>query len=657
MPAKPDNQHVSLTLRWLRLLLPLAALGLSGCDGSTEEPAAGQKLGAVHWPGPTLRQGTRLFAVGRDLAGHRLLLRAADGIAALAVDLDTLEVLPDAAVIATPGATEVASGSVAIVVAPDEGVSIESACLVAAGAAQVVNPADCRAINATWRADLMAVTLQWSGGNHSFGDQPIITTTAADDPNGGLLLPGEGESWLEIVLLQVPAPAPATATVPLLPLLEAADSSTWRHWLSVPGMDRHRRRLVIDPSWSGPTPGPRTLRARLVQRAGGVQLGGPWLEVPLELAAPTLTLPSPNERLLQRGRLVPATITGVPARHDDNAPSGWRLAIAGTWHGLDAPLQWPVNSPRRLPGRALASAGGDGSPQHRALLSSPAWFDGAWPEPGTSQPEIAATFALEVYSPHGSWSQTVAAGRWRLLPTQQRIEPLFGGAFVVGLKRYGLAARATAIAERIRTLIAAHFNGLRVQVVGPEGALSAAEEVVRVAILDRDPNGLDLLGADNSPGKDVGNRDLGEQLLGFAAAARVVGEVAYGGVFLHGFTHFSPTLYPGGLVVDSAFDALFGPWMPELGGKPAAVGDPAAAAASEAMARLIAGSLSHEVGHALGLPAVPGYHHAQDNPGWRMDEGRNRPFAERIGQPGAVPEIWGEVDGAYLKTLLGAAAD
>lgn len=660
MGARPTLAKQRRLGSWPTLALWLVLLTLWACAADPQAPPPSVRLLATLGADQTLRQGTRLFALGRDLSERRLLLRDADAVVRLLVELQPPQHLPPGSALAVHGATEVAWGTVQPATSPPEhGLALHSACLVGAGMVAAQSPADCLPIAAVWRTQLPEIAIDWSGGSHRFGDLVTVAVASTGAEVAELLVAGEGDSWLEIVTLQAPLPATATATVPLLPGFDPADDLAWAERVQQSGQDRQHGRLVVDPAWLGPAPGARILRARLCQRDGSGQSSGPWRDLHLNIGAPELTLPPAKDRHMQRGRYVGATVTGVPARSDDSATSGWRLGLSGTWHGLTTPLHWPLISPRRLPGRTYGAPDAAGPQQHRALLSSAAWFLGGWPEPPPGGPplELDATFLLEVYSPAGTWSQTLPAGKWRLLATEQAIAPVFGAASLAGLQRYGLAAHLPTISARVRALVAGHFADYRVVVLAPGAELAPGEEVVRVAVLDRDPNGLDLLGADSSAGKDIGNRDLGEQLVGFTAAARVAGEVAYGGVFLNGFAHFSPTLTPAGLVADPMFDTLFAPWMPELGGTAAAADDPAAAAASEAMARLIAGSLSHEVGHTLGLPAVPGFHHPQDNPGWRMDQGRDRPFAERIGLPGALKEVWGEVDGAYLNAILGAGTD
>ncbi len=622
------------------------ALAIVGC---VEDPASSspRSLNDVHWPGPTVRLGTRIFASGQGVDGARLLLRA-PGVDLL-VDLGAGEPVPVEAT-GLPANGRLASGLVQTPATPlTDGTEFKQACLVAAEGVKVGEQDDCVTISATWRTDLTAPTLELKPATHRFGESLPIVIESGAEPGGALLLPGEGEAWLDVVAIQAPAPIQATATIALLPLLQSLDDTTWSAWSGPTGWDRRRRRLRFDPAWLGPSPGNHHLQIRLRQRAGAADAAGPWLPWKITISPPQLDLPKNAERKLKRGQFVPATLNGVPAVVDGQ---GWRLVFSGTWSGAGAQITWPDGSPRRLPGGSWQ--GSDG-PVQGALLSSAAWFLGGWQavDSVAGDAELAGRVAVEIFSAAGSWRSPGKQSTWRLQPTRQRLALHFGVGFTAGLQRFGLAARAATIETRVRELVAEDFAGLRLDLLASGQIYDADGEVLQVAILDRDPNGLDLLGADNSPGKDVGNRFLGERLLGFSPAARVADEVAYGGVFLNGFARFSPTLHPAGLVADAKFDTIFGPWMPELGGKAAAVDDPDVAEAVEIMARLIAGSITHEAGHALGLPAVAGYHHSADNPGWRMDEGRFRPFAERAGLTGADKEVWGSVDGPYLEAILG----
>ena len=68
----------------------------------------------------------------------------------------------------------------------------------------------------------------------------------------------------------------------------------------------------------------------------------------------------------------------------------------------------------------------------------------------------------------------------------------------------------------------------------------------------------------------------------------------------------------------------------------------------------IAGStISHEVGHSLGLANVDGqFHNIGDNPGWLMDAGSFRPFEERAELDGQGPSFFEEGSLQYLQGVL-----
>jgi hypothetical protein len=182
-----------------------------------------------------------------------------------------------------------------------------------------------------------------------------------------------------------------------------------------------------------------------------------------------------------------------------------------------------------------------------------------------------------------------------------------------------------------------------------------------VEIGGEDPNGANLFGLDNTEGKDVGNIRFNDIIGGVNAETAEEGYYAYGGIFVASFLGLSATLGQGELpITDPRFDMVFEPFSPELGGVPATAeelyqGERAGALAEaiRVLGNLIGNTVTHEVGHSLGLTSIDGqFHNVGDNEGWIMDAGIHRPFAERAELDGISPAVFSPFNREYLEAVL-----
>src|SRR5690606_16775281 len=96
-----------------------------------------------------------------------------------------------------------------------------------------------------------------------------------------------------------------------------------------------------------------------------------------------------------------------------------------------------------------------------------------------------------------------------------------------------------------------------------------------VDISGPDPNGLGLLGYDNTPGKDVENQRLYDRIGGVNAMTQEDGYPGYGGVFIESLFGYSEDTK--GLTeatrYSPPFDALFDPFRLDRGGTPVLAAD------------------------------------------------------------------------------------
>ncbi len=190
-----------------------------------------------------------------------------------------------------------------------------------------------------------------------------------------------------------------------------------------------------------------------------------------------------------------------------------------------------------------------------------------------------------------------------------------------------------------------------------------------------DPNGLGLLGYDNTPGKDTENLRLYDRIGGANALTQEDGFPGFGGVFIESLFGYSE--HPGELAEpirsDARFDILFDEFRPDRSGKPVLAEDlrdalpevsaddcPAPdagrsrriACAVYALGNLVGTTVSHEVGHSLGLadPYGPSFHNSGDQPDRLMDA--DRPFGERAELGDEGPSRFCVDEYEYLRAIL-----
>lgn len=248
-------------------------------------------------------------------------------------------------------------------------------------------------------------------------------------------------------------------------------------------------------------------------------------------------------------------------------------------------------------------------------------------------------------------------------------------SYVESLRHFGLRAVDALIRERVVEVVERDFATINLEVRTEPPTDFALYSQVEIS--GPDPNGLGLLGYDNTPGKDTENQRLYDRIGGVNAQTQEDGYPGYGGVFIESLFAFSPN--PGDYAepiagADPSFDAIFDFSRPDRGGErvrsadlsggvpdfdngdacPASDRSDQIGCAVFVLGSLIGTTVSHEIGHSLGLanPYGEGFHNLGDAPDRLMDNGSDRTFAERAELFGEGPAMFCDEEYDYLRQIL-----
>lgn len=262
-----------------------------------------------------------------------------------------------------------------------------------------------------------------------------------------------------------------------------------------------------------------------------------------------------------------------------------------------------------------------------------------------------------------------------IAPVKQVVWLHFQPSYVESLRHFGLRAMEARIRDRVLEVARRDYEGVNIEFRTEPPSDFALFATVDIA--GPDPNGLGLLGYDNSPGKDTGNQRLYDKIGGVNATTQEDGYPGYGGVFVESFFGFS--MHPNDLAdgidgADPMFDEIFDPFRPDVGGAPVLSADlaggietlssgatcPASdrkgqiSCAVFVLGSMIGTTLTHEVGHSLGLanPGGEGFHNPGDQPARIMDAGGARTFHERAELMGQGPAVFCDEEFVYLQEIL-----
>jgi hypothetical protein len=464
-----------------------------------------------------------------------------------------------------------------------------------------------------------------------------VLTLAGDD----LLLGGEGTTLVALRgVMHTDSPPRATLIDGLEVPTEPADAT------------RRAATLTLTPDILGVVPG--RFEGELIPvnaHVDGTVVRGAPRPVTLRLEAPRIDAVTPETA--SRGRWVRVTGRGFMAP-DGLLQAAMVLQLEGRfvaasgevteWLGADALTLVPDAFAGNTAMSFVIRPEVDETGVLRGLGATPGRFSGTMTPLVFLGPDRARgvpfPFGLEIARPR----QVV---HLRALP-----------GFDEALIEFGLLAEKEAVKARILEVCQRDYAGLAISFSWETPSDYAEYGIVEIA--GRDPNGSGLFGLDNTAGKDVGNLRFDDVVGGFNADTQLGGYAAYGGVFPGEFMQLSVRsgTHPLG---SPRFDDLFGPVSPALGGRPAEPGEAIGggaraweiAEAVRVLGNLVGSTISHEVGHTLGLAAFDGqFHNPGDNPGWLMDSGTYRSFAERAEIDGEGPSFFEPLSRAYLESIL-----
>jgi hypothetical protein len=497
---------------------------------------------------------------------------------------------------------------------------------------------------------------------------PIFVNDAIPVEGDGFLLGGDEGETVAVVSGCFREDG-ATACTPVGPIEVAITPET-------PG-SRTRGAFPFDPHIAGIKPGNLENGVVLLRNKHGAAAGAVTRE---------------SGSLNAAWDVLPATVFSVsPA----TASLGQYVDIAGAgFVGVPAGVSDPtVVTTFELRGTFTPAGGGGGSSVSLTLIGE--WVSGRLvryvlneeDELGQTANlrEVAGAFAGTIKPVVMFKTQTVAGDEVPIAFDIGRVRQViwlnFQTSYVESLRHFGLRAVDQQIRARVLEVAARDYAGLNVEFrVEPPTDFALYSEV---DIQGPDPNRLGLLGYDNTPGKDVDNERLADKIGGENALTREDGYPGYGGIFVESFFGFSE--HPGSFAtkLDGAvpdFDKLFDPFRPDRGGQPVTAAELAGGAvptltsgsacpptaggrpmqiacAMFALGSMIGTTMTHEVGHSLGLADPYGgeFHNPGDLPNRLMDAGGARSFNERAEIFGEGPAVFCEEEFQYLRQILPAA--
>jgi hypothetical protein len=238
--------------------------------------------------------------------------------------------------------------------------------------------------------------------------------------------------------------------------------------------------------------------------------------------------------------------------------------------------------------------------------------------------------------------------------------------FTDALRDFGLRNVESHIRDRILEVVNRDYKADQLDGINIEWRTSRPTDFMEYSVIEiggKDPNNVGLIGLDNSMskrGKDMGNLHFDDVVGGLACEG---GHYAYGGVFVSSYLALSPKAPRPMNIASPTFDEVFGPFMPSEGGTPVKAGEYPAGSRSDKIGRaihalgsMIGNTISHEIGHTLGLAFGGGvktiFHNTVPTDNQIMDAGFHRDFEERAEQNGCGPARFTDENWNYLKRIL-----
>ena len=437
---------------------------------------------------------------------------------------------------------------------------------------------------------------------------------------------------------------------------------------------RERGELIIDPEVFGVRPGEFEGDLVIVNALsdGRVVMGNARPGYAFSLQPSFISVPDPaagsrGQRITIRGRgLIP---TRPKAR--------MTLVFRGRFTPADASLPAQdftgANALERSPDRVLDDQ----------AVEVAVWYEivrgpdgrGALTGLGAAPGVFVGTITPRHYDEQGRAQDGLPwEGSFRVLPTRQVVYLKYLPRFSQALDKYGLRNVERELRQAILQVAQRPYS--EVNVVFTDTLPTDYIDYATLELSGPDPYGRKAFGYDNSfngVAKDVDNLYLADYIGGWNQGSKEAFDNPFGGVYIESFDYFSPKLSgmnaQGAVNRDASddFDAIMGPFMPALGGKPVKATEwpdgPRAEQIRRALhmvSNVVGNTVAHEVGHSMGLSFYesdrerPGnvFHNRTPGPGHLMDAGSDRPFDERANLNGVPAATFNERNLTYLKEIL-----